>query len=81
VHIHVQSADGEAKIWLEPHIELARNHGLSEQDLTRTFDLVRDHSAVGVVFVSRAHDFEVDTVDLLQRAEVIVVPALVGRAR
>lgn len=35
VHIHVQSADGEAKIWLEPHIELARNHGLSEQDLSR----------------------------------------------
>jgi uncharacterized protein DUF4160 len=33
LHIHVQSPDGEAKFWLEPTIELARNHGLSDQDL------------------------------------------------
>jgi hypothetical protein len=35
LHIHVQSADGEAKFWLEPTIELARNHLLTEQDLGR----------------------------------------------
>ena len=34
-HVHVSSADGEAKFWLEPEIELARNHRLSDQDLTR----------------------------------------------
>jgi hypothetical protein len=32
LHIHVESADGEAKFWLEPKIELARNHELSAQD-------------------------------------------------
>jgi hypothetical protein len=33
LHIHVQSPDGEAKFWIEPKIELARSHGLSDHDL------------------------------------------------
>ncbi len=28
MHVHVHSGDGEAKFWLEPQIELARNHDL-----------------------------------------------------
>jgi hypothetical protein len=43
MHVHVQSADGEAKFWIEPHIELARNHQLSAQDLARTLQLVEEH--------------------------------------
>jgi hypothetical protein len=43
VHIHVQSADGEAKVWIEPAIELARNYELSAQDLSRVLQLVSDH--------------------------------------
>ena len=43
IHIHVQSADGEAKVWVEPAIELARNYGLSDQDLGRVLQLVVDH--------------------------------------
>lgn len=43
VHIHVQSPDGEAKFWLEPTIELARNHQLSEQDVRRALELVIEH--------------------------------------
>ncbi len=43
LHIHVQSSDGEAKFWVEPSIELARNHGLSEADLSRTLELVVKH--------------------------------------
>lgn len=43
LHIHVQSADGEAKFWIEPHIELARNYELSEQDLSRVLQLIIDH--------------------------------------
>ena len=42
LHIHVQSADGEAKVWIEPEIELPRNHELSDQDLSRVLQLV-DH--------------------------------------
>jgi hypothetical protein len=43
LHIHVQSSDGEAKLWLEPEIELARNYELSAQDLSRVLQLVVDH--------------------------------------
>lgn len=43
LHIHVQSADGEAKFWVDPDIELARNHGLSEQDLNRIERLIEEH--------------------------------------
>lgn len=43
IHIHVQSADGVAKYWLEPTIELARSHGLSPTDLGRIEQLVKEH--------------------------------------
>ena len=43
LHIHVQSPDGEAKFWIEPNIELARNYRLSAQDLSRVLQLVVDH--------------------------------------
>jgi len=29
-HVHVSSADGEAKFWLEPTVELVKNHDLSQ---------------------------------------------------
>jgi hypothetical protein len=43
LHVHVQSPDGEAKFWIEPEIELARNYQLSDQDLKRVLQLVVDH--------------------------------------
>ena len=43
LHIDVQSPDGEAKFWIEPQIELARNYELSAQDLSRDLQLVVDH--------------------------------------
>ncbi len=43
LHIHVQSADGEAKFWVGPSIELARNYGLSAQDLSRVEQLIEEH--------------------------------------
>ena len=43
LHIHVQSADGEAKFWLDPRIELARNYGLSAQDLGKVEQLIEEH--------------------------------------
>ena len=42
-HVHVHHADGEAKFWLEPKVELARNHGMSSRRLTNALDLVRRH--------------------------------------
>ena len=40
----MQSADGEAKFWLDPRIELARNHGLISQDISRIERLVEEHA-------------------------------------
>lgn len=33
MHIHVEGRSGEAKVWLEPSIETAENHGLGPTDL------------------------------------------------
>ena len=33
-HVHASGQDGEAKFWLEPAVEMARNHGLSQEQIT-----------------------------------------------
>ncbi len=43
LHIHVSSADGEAKFWLEPTIEVARSHGLTALDLRRATEAIERH--------------------------------------
>ena len=35
-------ADGEAKFWLEPTVELARNHGLEPAQLTESREMVEE---------------------------------------
>ncbi|MEW6380198.1 MAG: DUF4160 domain-containing protein [bacterium] len=39
-HIHVQSPDGEVKVWLEPDIQLARNYGVKESQLKEILTIV-----------------------------------------
>jgi Domain of unknown function (DUF4160) len=41
-HIHVESADGEAKFWLDPP-ELARSFGLGRSELGRIRGMVTDN--------------------------------------
>jgi hypothetical protein len=41
--VHVESADGEAKFWLEPEVEVARNYRLTESDLTKIRKLILEH--------------------------------------
>nr|VFJ92704.1 MAG: protein of unknown function (DUF4160) [Candidatus Kentron sp. LFY] len=36
MHIHALSADGEAKFWLEPEIELAKNHRYARKQLKKS---------------------------------------------
>ena len=43
MHVHVQSADGACKFWLEPIIALADVHLLSIKDLTRIERIVEEH--------------------------------------
>ena len=42
-HVHVHCADGEAKFWLEPEIELARNYRLSRVQLRQIEEIVEEH--------------------------------------
>jgi hypothetical protein len=43
LHIHVQGPDGEAKFWIEPEIDLARNERLSRKELGRIERLIKEH--------------------------------------
>ncbi len=42
MHVHVAGARGEAKFWVEPAIELARNNGLDRREVGLAIKLIRD---------------------------------------
>lgn len=42
-HIHVHHADGEAKFWLDPEIELAQNYGLTPSRIQAARRLIEEH--------------------------------------
>jgi hypothetical protein len=43
IHIHVVCTDGEAKFWLEPDIELAKNYNLSLAQLKEIESIIEVH--------------------------------------
>jgi len=43
MHVHVYCGDGEAKLWLEPEIELAGNYRLSRLQLKQIEEIIEDH--------------------------------------
>jgi hypothetical protein len=43
-HVHVASADGEAKFWLEPLGELARNQRLTDRDINEIRRLIEERA-------------------------------------
>ena len=42
MHVHVESPDGELKIWLEPRIELAENYGIPTRELSKILEVVEE---------------------------------------
>lgn len=42
-HVHVHCANGEAKFWLEPEIELVKNFGLSRVQLRDIEQIIEAH--------------------------------------
>lgn len=42
-HVHVFSEEGEAKFWLEPKIELAKNYRYSSKRLKNIEKLIEEH--------------------------------------
>ena len=43
IHVHVISGDGEAKFWLEPEIELAKNFRYSRKQIKEIEILIEEH--------------------------------------
>jgi len=41
-HVHVQCEDGEAKFWLEPDVELAKNYGLSAVQISEIVKVLKE---------------------------------------
>lgn len=44
MHVHVVSAEGSAKFWLEPDVELAMFNGLSKKDLNEIENIVKERN-------------------------------------
>ena len=42
IHIHIYCSEGEAKFWIEPEIKLAKNHGLSDQQLLEVKNVIEE---------------------------------------
>lgn len=43
MHVHVMSGEGEAKFWLEPEIELAKNYRYTRGQLKNIESLIEGH--------------------------------------
>jgi len=43
MHIHAICPDGEAKFWLKPEVELAKNHRLSRAQLKEIERIIQEH--------------------------------------
>lgn len=43
MHVHVMHANGEAKFWLEPEIEIAKNHRLLPAELKEIRQIIEVH--------------------------------------
>ncbi len=42
-HVHILSAEGEAKFWLDPEIALAKNYRYSKKQLKHIETLIKEH--------------------------------------
>ena len=42
MHVHVMGVEGEAKVWIDPRIEVARNHGLDAKTVSTALELIRE---------------------------------------
>jgi len=43
MHVHIVSSDGEAKIWLEPNIEICKSYGFTQKQLREITSLTEEH--------------------------------------
>ena len=56
VHVHVVKGDDEAKIAIDPEIQVVYNHGLKAQDLKRALKLAKMYKNEIVEVWNQYHD-------------------------
>lgn len=44
IHIHVIKDNKEAKFWIEPKVELAKNYGFSDKELKSLLNTIESHA-------------------------------------
>jgi Domain of unknown function (DUF4160) len=42
MRVHIDSPDGEIKVWLEPRVEVAQNHGIPSSEVTKILRIVEE---------------------------------------
>ena len=50
-HVHIYSENGEAKFWLEPHLELAMNYGFPRKEIKEIEDLISILKKDGIISI------------------------------
>lgn len=43
IHVHVHHSDGEAKFWMTPQVEVAKNYGLTDKQIREARELIEAH--------------------------------------
>lgn len=44
MHVHVYSSHGEAKFWMRPRIELAKNSGIPSREISILARIIEEHA-------------------------------------
>lgn len=45
IHVHAETSDGTAKVWLSPEVRLAKAVGLTDTELNKVLKLAQQHRA------------------------------------
>jgi hypothetical protein len=56
MHVHVRSADGEAKFWLEPDVVLAKNYRYSQRQLRQIKAIVKPYRELATAWKRHFRD-------------------------
>ena len=44
MHLHVIKAENEAKVWLEPNVEVAWNEGFNSSEIRKIIQIIKTHA-------------------------------------
>lgn len=54
VHVHIAKGNGEAKVWMEPSIELVYFHGFSSKEVSECMEIANQNR---LIIIQKWHEF------------------------